>query len=338
MPVPTTPTPTTRRPPEWMPTSPGIRTSRTGRPTRRPSIFDDVHTTYWESDVDELANLGEMGQLFATDFNQFADHQHRRRIGHGLPWHGPCAQRGSASARRQQPLSPLLRLASLQRRRVGETGAAVHHVPAPAVGQLGFPEPRALTIVRDLAPAPMRWNPPLASAGITLATGQGTLQIRLNVRPDPFGRTLDLVLKCEVLRESGGTTPVDHAEPAIVDHSRGLPAATSACRTPISSEAFVFDGSAGTIDSDGDGPFKSDNPAVLAHDGRFQEQPHTHTGLPDMPCAAQRHDPGGVGTISSAGLNVTGAGTSFTAELRQGDLIRANGQVRQIATITNNTR
>ena len=33
---------------------------------------------------------------------------------------------------------------------------------------------------------------------------------------------------------------------------------------------------------------------------------------------------------------MTGAGTSFTTQLRQGDLIRANGQVRQIATITNN--
>ncbi len=35
-------------------------------------VFNDVHTTYWESDVDEFANLGEMGQLFTTDFNQFA--------------------------------------------------------------------------------------------------------------------------------------------------------------------------------------------------------------------------------------------------------------------------
>ena len=34
---------------------------------------------------------------------------------------------------------------------------------------------------------------------------------------------------------------------------------------------------------------------------------------------------------------MTGAGTNFTGELREGDLIRANGQVRQIATITNAT-
>ncbi|HZD11797.1 MAG TPA: hypothetical protein VE553_10680, partial [Candidatus Binatia bacterium] len=43
------------------------------------------------------------------------------------------------------------------------------------------------------------------------------------------------------------------------------------------------------------------------------------------------------GSIASAGQTATGSGTSFNTELRQGDLIRANGQVRQVASIVNNT-
>lgn len=43
------------------------------------------------------------------------------------------------------------------------------------------------------------------------------------------------------------------------------------------------------------------------------------------------------GTISSSGTALTGAGTLFTTQLNQGDLIRANGQVRLAALINSNT-
>ena len=77
-------------------------------------------------------------------------------------------------------------------------------------------------------------------------------------------------------------------------------------------EQFVFDGSAGTIDGDGDGPFKSDNPLFSPTAVGFKNSRIRITGY--MTCVARPN--GSVqavsGTISSAGLNVTGAGSSFT--------------------------
>lgn len=300
-------------------------------------VFNDVHATYWESDVDELANLGEMGQLFATDFNQFpiinvagvsdtgyhgtghvlnadllppVDNNHSPRF---FGWH----HFNDAVWEKREPQFITFQLLQSD--------------------NSAFPEPRALTIVRDLTASTDAVEPAIGIGGLSLPTGQGTLQIELNVRPDPFGRTLDLVLTCDVLRESGGTTPVVTLSRQLSVIPAGIPAGNERLQNTDFIEQFVFDGSAGTIDGDGDGPFKSDNPLFSPTAVGFKNSRIRITGV--MTCATLPNGtiPAVSGTVSSAGLNVTGAGTSFSGQLRQGDLIRANGKVRQIASITNDT-
>ena len=58
------------------------------------------------------------------------------------------------------------------------------------------------------------------------------------------------------------------------------------------------------------------------------------TTTPSAPLEVVRSSPG---TITSAGTTVTGTGTSFTTTFKVGDSIYANGQVRTIATIGNDT-
>lgn len=48
-------------------------------------------------------------------------------------------------------------------------------------------------------------------------------------------------------------------------------------------------------------------------------------------------DIAGTGTIDSSGVTITGTGTSFTTELEVGDLIKADGQIKKILSITDNT-
>jgi hypothetical protein len=300
-------------------------------------VFNDVHTTYWESDVDELANLGEMGQLFATDFNQFpiinvtgvsdtgyhgtghvlnadllppVDNNHSPRF---FAWH----HFNDAVWEKREPQFITFKL--------------IQSDNSP------FPEPRALTIVRDLAASTDAVEPAIGVGGISLSTGQGTVQIKLNVRPDPFVRTLDLVLTCDVLREAGGTTPVITLSRQLSIIPVGVPAGNERLQNTDFIEQFVFDGSGGTIDGDGDGPFKSDNPLFSPTPVGFKNSRIRITGR--MTCVRLPNGslPVVSGTLSSAGQNVTGAGTSFTTQLRQGDLIRANGQVRQVSSITSNT-
>jgi hypothetical protein len=300
-------------------------------------VFNDVHTTYWESDVDELANLGEMGQLFATDFNQFGiinvtgvsdtgyhgtghvlnadllppvDNNHSPRF---FGWH----HFNDAVWEKREPQFITFQLLQSD--------------------NSTFPEPRALAIVRDLATSSDAVEPAIGVGGISLATGRGTLQIKLNVRPDPFGRTLELVLRCDVLREAGSTTPVITLSRQLSIIPSGILAGNQRLQNTDFTEQFVFDGSAGTIDGNGDGPFKSDNLLFSPTPVGFKNSRIRITGI--MTCVSRPNGSIQVvsGTISSAGLNVTGAGTSFTTQLRQGDLIRASGQVRQISSITNNT-
>jgi hypothetical protein len=300
-------------------------------------VFNDVHTTYWESDLDEIANLGEMGQLFATDFNQFAfinvpgvsdtgyhgtghvlnsdltppvDNNHTPRF---FAWHG---FNDSVWVKREPRFNTFRLLQS---------------------DDSNFPEPGTLTILRDLVASSDSVEPALGVASVDLSNGQGILRVRCNVRTDPFGRTLELLLKCEVLRESGGTTPVIALSRQLSIIPGGLPGVTERLQNADFSEDFVFDGTAGTVDSDGDGPFKSDNLLFSPTPVGFKNSRIRISGY--LTCQAR---PNGTvqavsGTISSAGTTVTGAATNFTGELREGDLIRASGQVRRVATITNAT-
>ena len=300
-------------------------------------IFNDPHTTYWESDVDEFANLGEMGQAFAEDFNQFlsinipgvsdtgyhgtghvlnsdlappVDNNHVPRF---FAWHG---HNDDVWVKREPRFNTFQLLQS---------------------DDSNYPHPRTLTILRDLDTNNDSVEPPLGVAGLDLGNGQGVLRIKMNVRPDPFGRTLDLLLKCEALRESGGMAPVITLSRQLAIIPSGVPTAAQRLQNTDFSEDFVFDGSGSTVDGDGDGPFKSDNLLFVPTPVGFKNSRIRITG--QLTCKMRPN--GSVvtvsGTLSSAGLNVTGSGTSFTIQLRQGDLIRANGQVRQIATISSNT-
>lgn len=301
-------------------------------------VFNDVHTTYWESDLGEFANLGEMGQLFATDFNQFGiisvpgvsdtgyhgtghvlnadlappvDNNHSPRF---FAWHG-----FNDAVRR------IKREPQLQAFRFVQTDGSA------------FPDPGTMTILRDLLTNTDSVEPPAGVTGLVLATGQGTVRVLLNVQPDQFGRTLQVALRCEVLRESGGTAPVIMLSRVLSAIASGVPGTGERLQGADFTEEFAFDGSPGTVDGDGDGPFKSDNAlftptAVGFKNSRIRVSAH-------LTCVARPN--GSIqavsGTLSSAGLNVTGSGTSFTTQLRQGDLILANGMVRQISGIAGNT-
>ena len=300
-------------------------------------VFNDVHTTYWESDVDEFANLGEMGQLFATDFNQFAminvpgvsdtgyhgtghvlnadlyppvDNNHSPRF---FAWHGF----NDAVWVKREPRLQAFRL-------VQSDGT-------------DFPDPGTLTILRDLLASVDTVEPPAGVTGLDLVSGQGTVRVAVNVEPDQFGRTLQLALRCEVLRESAGMTPVITLDRGLSIIATGVPGPGERLQGADFTEEFAFDGSPGTVDGGGDGPFISDNglftpTAVGFKNSRIRVTAHvTCTARPNGSIQAVS------GTLSSAGVNVTGSGTSFTTQLRQGDLIRANGTVRQVTGIAGTT-
>ena len=300
-------------------------------------IFNDPHFTYWESDVDELASLGEMGQLFAMDFNQFTpinvpgvsdsgyhgtghvlngdlappvDNNHSPRF---FAWHG---FNDDVWVKREPRFNTFELLQS---------------------NNSAFPEPGTLTILRDLVTSSDSVEPVLGVAGVNLANGQGTLRMKMNVRPDPFGRTLDLLLTCEVVRESVSMTPAILVSRQLSIIPSGAPTGTQRLQNTDFFEDFVFDGTAGTVDGDSDGPFKSDNALFSPTPVGFKNSRIRITGY--MTCRAIPNGsvPVVSGTISSAGTNVTGAGTDFAGQLREGDLIRAGGQVRQVATITGAT-
>ena len=300
-------------------------------------IFDDVHTTYWTGDMPEFANLGEMGQRFATDFNQFptinvpgvfdtgyhgtghvlngdlfppVDNNHSPRF---FAWHG---FNDDVWVKREPRFNTFELLQS---------------------DDSAFPAPGTLTILRDLNASTDAIEPLLGVSAADLATGQGTLRLRMNVRDDPFDRTLELLLKCEVLREAGGTTPVITLSRQLSIIPSGMPGAAERLSNTDFSEDFVFDGSAGTVDGDGAGPFKSDNALFSPTAVGFKNSRIRISGYLTCPARPDGTVAAVSGTISSAGTTVTGVGTNFTVELRQGDLIRAGGKVGRIAEIANAT-
>jgi hypothetical protein len=306
--------------------------------TNPPDVhFNDPHATYWESDVDEFGNLGEMGQLFATDFNQFTIIN--------IPGVSDTGYHGTGHVLNADLAPPVDNNHSPRFFVLHGFNDDVWVKREPRFNTFEllqsdnstFAEPRSLTILRDLLTSSDSVEPALGVAALDLATGAGTLRLKINVRPDPFGRTLDLLLNCDVLREAGGMTPIITLTRELSIIPAGVPAPNERLQNTDFSEDFVFDGSAGTVDADGDGPFTFDNPLFTPTPVGFKNSRIRLSGY--MTCRARPNGtiPAVSGTLSSAGLTVTGAGTSFATELREGDLIRANGQVRQIATITNAT-
>ena len=133
-----------------------------------------------------------------------------------------------------------------------------------------------------------------------------------------------------------GPAPVISLPPRTLTMTVGAPASASERQQGIDFvEEFVFDGSGGTIDAGGKGPFAADNtlfpPAGSSATG-FLNNLIRVTG---RIVAKQRPDgstPSSPGTISSSGTTITGSGTAFTGAtaLKDGDLIRAGGQVRAV--------
>lgn len=69
-----------------------------------------------------------------------------------------------------------------------------------------FPEPYAISIVRDLAAAEDTISPADAVGGLDLTSGDGSLRVKLYVR-DPLGRPLRLRLTADVLDAAGAVVP-----------------------------------------------------------------------------------------------------------------------------------
>ena len=295
-----------------------------------PSVdFIPVHVNYWNGDLHEFSNLGLMGQLFATDNNPFSTisvsgtadsgyhgdgHVLNGDLYYPVPnnfvprffaWHGFI---DDLWAKRRPDFNSLDLVLS--------TNAA-------------FPAPQVLTILRDLNTNTDTVEPLNAIGGINRTNGQGTLNFKINVRTDPFGRPLELKLRCDVLRENISNTPV-------ISISRNLTITTAQQNTDIV-EQFVFDGSAGTVDGSGEGPFVQDNLLFSPTATGFKNSVVRITAY--LTC--NQMSDGTItpvsGTISSASTNVIGSGTSFNSQFKQGDLLRANGQVRAIALINSNT-
>jgi hypothetical protein len=323
----------------------GVEADSSGNPkvdwsssATNPTVdFNPVHATQWNGDLHEFVNLGLMGQLFATDNNQFGlmsvsgwsdfgyhgeghvlngdliDAVTNNHVPRFFAWHGHIDE---VWQKRRPDFNAL-------------DFALTTNAPMPS--------PQVLTIVRDLNSSTDTVEPNNLIAGIDRATGEGTLKIKLNVRTDPFNRPLELKLRCDVLRESVSSVPV-------ISITRDLVMTTAAPANPNERqqnvdffEDFVFDGSAGTVDASGEGPFVADNLLFMPTDTGFKNSTIRITGY--LVCKQQADGTTAAvsGTISSTGTTVTGSGTSFTTELKQGDLLRANDQVRPIATIVNNT-
>jgi hypothetical protein len=302
--------------------------------------FSPPHISYWEGDLKEFSSVGEMGQRFATDFNPFSpiavpgtSDAGYHGLGHVLngdlahpvannyvprffAWHGFIDE---LWAKRQPRF--------------------VTFVPVQADGS-AFPEPAVLTIVRDFVTSADTVDPATAVPGLSVATGNGTLRVKLRVRPDPFNRPLELGLRCEVLREAAGPAPVISLARDLT-LTVGAPTAANERQQGVDFiEEFVFDGSPGTVDAAGKGPFASGNtlfPPAGAADTGFLNSLIRVTGRLTCQQKPDGSTPASAGTIASAGTAVTGSGTAFQSLFRQGDLVRAAGQVRMTTSIASNT-
>jgi hypothetical protein len=137
-----------------------------------------------------------------------------------------------------------------------------------------YPEPLAISIVRDLAqPADAVW-PPNSVGGIDFTTGAGTLRVKMFVR-DPTGRTLHLQLTTEVLDVTGAAVSAS----TVTVHRTIGPAGDH----PLDAEFTEDVALAGAFASDDPGRA---NPSVGFVNGRIRV-----TGRLWVPDAAAPNDP-----------------------------------------------
>jgi hypothetical protein len=320
--------------------------------TQNPATVDFVHPHFsdWEGDLDEFSNLGEMGQAFAIDANPFPSiavpgitDTGYHGIGHvvngDLIW--PVTNNHSHRFFAWHGF-----IDDLWRKREPQFQS---FVPIKTDGS-AYLEPYVLTILREFSTNTNSVEPPNAITGIDLNTGNGTVRIKINVKPDNFDppnqlvhRPFDLVLRCEVLREAGGTIPIFSISRNLEIINSGVPAANQRLQNTDFIVEFDF---TGIVDGDGDGPFKADNLAFpIPTAGGFKNSRIKITGYLVSRLRPDGSTPSAPGTISSVGTAITGVGTNFQSppvagSLRQGDLIRVGGnggEVRMVALITNDT-
>lgn len=300
-------------------------------------VLNPVHATYWNGDLREFRNLGLMGNRFATDNNPFTPIS--------VPGTSDSGYHGTGHILNGDLIEPVANnhvprffawhghIDDLWAKRRPDF-TALDIVRADSSPHAA---PQMLTIVRDLLTNTDVVEPSNAVQAIDLNTGQGTLRLKLNVRVDPFGRPLRLELRCDILREAASAAPV-------ITLSRTLtltplaPTAPSERRQGIDFvEVFAFDGSAGTTDADGDGPFKSDNPGFAPTSVGFKNSAIRMTAYLTCNQEPTGAIPPATGSIGTSGTTLTGTGTSFNSQLVQGDLVRAAGHVRAIAAVASNT-
>lgn len=312
--------------------------------TNPPTVdLNPAHATYWNGDLSEFTNLGLMGQFFATDNNDFQGTT-STQSGNGsfIPVTGASDRgyHGIGHVTNGDLIEPVTNnhvprffawhgyIDDLWTKRRPDFNAFEFLLSNNAT----YPEPQVLTILRDLNTNTDTIEPNNAIAGIDRANGQGTLKVKFNVRTDPFSRDLELVLRCDVLRENVSNIPV-------ISIIRNITLPSAQQNTDII-EQFVFDGTPGTEDSLNEGPFVADNllfPPVDPKDTGFKNSLIRITGYLTCNRMADGSLPTVSGTISSSGTSLTGSGTSFSTQFNQGDLIRSNGQVRTIALINSDT-
>lgn len=300
-----------------------------GTPLNPAVDFNPVHINYWNSDLHEISNLGLMGQLFALDNNPFGFI--------AVPGTADSGYHGDGHVLNGDLYYPVPNnhvprffawhgfIDDLWTKRRPDFNTLDFVLSTNAV----FPAPQMLTILRDLNTNTDTAEPSNAIAGINRTNGQGTLNLKINVRTDPFGRSLELSITCDVIRENVSNTPV-------ISITRNLTITTGQQNTDII-EQFIFDGSAGTTDASGEGPFVQDNLLFSPTATGFKNSVIRITAYLTCNQMADGTIAPASGTISSSGTSVTGSGTSFTTQFNQGDLFRASGQVRAIALINSNT-
>ena len=305
--------------------------------TTPPTVkLNPPHATYWNGNLSEFTNPGLMGQRFATDNNPFSSIS--------VPGTSDSGYHGIGHVTNGDLIEPVTNnhiprffawhgfIDDLWTKRRPDFNALDF-----ALTTAPFPAPQVVTIVRDLNTNTDAVEPNNAVSGIDIMTGEGILKVKLNVRTDPFNRPLELKLRCDVLRESISNTPVISITRNLI-MSTGVPVNSNERQQNTDFfEDFNFDGSAGTVDGSGEGPFVSDNLSFSPTSTGFKNSAIRVTAY--LTCNQMPN--GSVapvsGTISSSGTALTGIGTSFTTQFNQGDLIRANNQVRTIALINSNT-
>lgn len=329
----------------------GLDAENTGYPkvtnllTDPPTVnFNPVHTSDWEGDLNEFANLGEMGQAFALDANPFnGTTTTTSQFGTPIPVSGFSSSdfgyHGEGHILNGDLIWAVANNHSVRffawhgfidevwKKREPQF---LSFVPVDTSGT-AYPEPYVLTILREFSTNTNLLEPLNAIAGIDLATGNGTVRVNINVKPDTFNRSLELTLRCEVLREAGGTTPVFSISRNLEIIPSGVPTVNQRLQNTDFIVEFDF---TGMVDSDGvgNGPFKADNLAFpVPSAAGFKNSRIKITGYLVSRFRSDGSIGAVTGTISSMGNVVTGSGTGFNTQLRQGDLIRANGQVRMVA-------